>query len=70
MAEQAHTSLRSLCALPSVGWSGAKHAAAGLWSSGNVFSGVMNHASLSNFAENTTGVWWRRDNSLGLLFKV
>ena len=31
----------------SVGWSGVKLAAIGLWSSGNVFSGVMNHASPS-----------------------
>ena len=45
MAEQPHTSLRSPCTLPSVGWSGVKLATIGLWSSGNVFSGVMNHAS-------------------------
>ena len=47
MAEQLHTSPRSLCAMPSVGWSGVKHGATGLWSSENVFSGVMNHGSLS-----------------------
>ena len=43
----AHTSLRSPCAMPSVGWSGVKLAAIGLWSSGNAFYGVMNHASPS-----------------------
>ena len=47
MAEQPHTSLRSPCAMPSVGWSGVKLAAIGLWGSGNAFSGVMNHASPS-----------------------
>ena len=45
MAEQPHTSLRSPCAMPSVGWSGAKLTSIGFWSRGNVFSGVMNHAS-------------------------
>ena len=39
-------SLRSPCAMPGVGWSGVKLAAIGHWSSGNAFSGVMNHASL------------------------
>ncbi|KAI9525251.1 hypothetical protein NQZ68_009931 [Dissostichus eleginoides] len=33
--------------MPSVGWSGVKNAATGLWSRGNVFCGVTNHASLS-----------------------
>jgi hypothetical protein len=33
--------------MPSVGWSGVNIAAIGLWSSGNAFSGVMNHASPS-----------------------
>ena len=47
MSEQPHTSLRSPCAMPSVGWSGVKLTAIGLWSSGNSFSGVMNHASPS-----------------------
>ena len=45
MAEQVHTSLRSPCTMPSVGWSGVKLAAIGLWSSENAFSGVMNHDS-------------------------
>ena len=39
-----HTSLRSQCA---IGWSGVKLAAIGLWGSGNVFFGVINHASPS-----------------------
>ena len=47
MAEQPHTSLRSPCTMPSVGWRGVKLAAIGLWSSGNEFSVVMNHASPS-----------------------
>ena len=47
MAEQLHTSVRSQCVMPSVSWSGVKLAAIGLWSSGNTFSGVMNHASPS-----------------------
>ena len=47
MAEQQHTSLRSPCSMPSVGWSGVKLAVIGLCSIGNAFSGVMNHASAS-----------------------
>jgi hypothetical protein len=45
MAKQRYTSLRTSCAMPSVGWSCVKLAAIGLWSSGSAFSGVMNHAS-------------------------
>ena len=45
MAEQLHTSLRLPCAMPSVGWSGGKRTAIGLWISGNTFSGVMNQTS-------------------------
>ena len=41
MAEQPHTNLRSPGAVPSVGWSGGKLPGIGLWSSGNVLSGVM-----------------------------
>jgi hypothetical protein len=33
--------------MPSVGWSGVKLAAIGLWSRGNGFSIVINHASPS-----------------------
>jgi hypothetical protein len=32
MAEQPHTSLRLLCAMPSISWSGVKLGAIGLWS--------------------------------------
>lgn len=32
--------------MQSVGWSGVKHAATGLWSSANMFYGATNHASL------------------------
>ena len=46
MAEQPRTSL-----------SGVKLAAIGIWSSGNMFSGVMNHASPSG---SPTDIWvWR-----------
>ena len=38
MAEQPHTSLRSLCTMPSVGWSGVKLTAIGFRSSRNTFS--------------------------------
>ena len=58
LAEQPHTSLRSPCAMPSVGWSGVKLTAIGLWSSGNAFSGVMNHASPSGSRTDESGVWW------------
>ncbi|KAK6292537.1 hypothetical protein J4Q44_G00371210 [Coregonus suidteri] len=55
MAEQPHTSLRSPCAMPSVGWSGVKLATIGFWSSGNTFSGVMNHASPSGSLTDESG---------------
>jgi hypothetical protein len=48
MAEHPHASLRSLCAMPSVGWSDVKFVAIGVWNSGNALSGVMNHASPSD----------------------
>jgi hypothetical protein len=47
MVKQLHTSLRSPCTIASIGWSGVKLAATGLWSSRNAFSGVMNHTSPS-----------------------
>uniref|UniRef100_A0A3B3RTL1 B30.2/SPRY domain-containing protein n=1 Tax=Paramormyrops kingsleyae TaxID=1676925 RepID=A0A3B3RTL1_9TELE len=47
MAEQLHPSLTSPSAMQSVICSGVKHAATGLYSSGDVFSGVTNHTSLS-----------------------
>ncbi len=46
MAEQLHASLTSPSAIPNVGWSGVKHAATGLWSSGNICCWETNHASL------------------------
>jgi hypothetical protein len=55
MAEQPHISLRSPCAMPSVGWSDVKPATIGLWSSGNTFSGVMNHTSLSGILMDESG---------------
>jgi hypothetical protein len=55
MAEQLHTSLRSPCAMPSINWSGVKLAAIGLWSSGNAFSGVMNHTSPSGSLKDKSG---------------
>ena len=47
MAKQLHISLRSPCAMPSFSWSGVNLTTIGLWSSGNTFSGVVNHASPS-----------------------
>ena len=47
MAEQLHGTLTSPSPMTSVGWSGGvKHTDTGLWSRGNVFCGVTNHASL------------------------
>ena len=50
--QKAAQSLRSPCAMPSVGWSGVKLDTIGLWSSGNAFSGVMNHTSPSGCPTN------------------
>ena len=47
---QQHTSLRSPCAMPSVGWSGVQVATVG-----NTFSGVMNHASPSGSPTDKSG---------------
>jgi hypothetical protein len=47
MAEQPHTTIRSPCTIPSVGWSGVKLTAIGLCNSGNAFSVVINYASPS-----------------------
>ena len=55
MAKQQHTSIRSPFAMQSVGWSGIKFAAIGLWSSGNAFSGVMNHSSPSGSPTDESG---------------
>ena len=63
MAEQPHTSLRSSYAMPSVGWSGVKLTAIGLWSSGNALSGVMNHASPSGSAMDESGFGGYQENT-------
>ena len=55
MAEKPHISLRSPCAMPSVSWSGVKLTAIGLWSSGNAFSGGINHASPSGSLADESG---------------
>ena len=57
---------------------GIKLATVGLWSSGNTFSGVVNHASPSDSLTNKSGFsrylekarWWRRNIGLGLFFMV
>uniref|UniRef100_A0A674EDP2 Actin related protein 5 n=1 Tax=Salmo trutta TaxID=8032 RepID=A0A674EDP2_SALTR len=59
----AHTSLRSPCAMPSVGWSGVKLAAIGLWGSGNAFSGVLNHASPSRSPMDKSGFGECQENA-------
>ena len=46
-----HISLRSLCTMPGIGWSGVKHAGTGLCSNEN----VMNLVSLFG---SQIGVWW------------
>jgi hypothetical protein len=53
--------------MSSVGWSGVRLAAIGLWSSANTFSGLMNHAQMHSA---NCQVWWRRNNGLGLFFMV
>ena len=63
MAEQPHTSLRSQCAMPSVGWSGVKVSAIGLLSSGNASSGVMNHASPSGSVMDESGFGGCQENT-------
>ena len=63
MAEQPHTSLRSPCAMPSVGWSGVRLTAIGLWSSGNAFSGVMNYASPSGSPTGESGFGRCQENA-------
>src|SRR4029434_3931054 len=62
MAEQLHASLPSPSPMPSVGWSGVKHTDTGLWSSGNVFCGVTNHASLFGSQMGESGFGGCREN--------
>ncbi len=46
MAKQLHAYLTSPSLTLSVGWSNVNHNTTGLWSSGNLFWGVMNQAAL------------------------
>ena len=62
-AEQPHTSLRSQCAIPSVGLSGVKLAVIELWSGGNMFSGVMNHTSPSGSPTDKSGFGRCQENA-------
>ena len=64
MAEQPHTSLRTPCAMPSVGWTSVKLTAIGLWSSGNAFSLVMNHASPSGSLMEESGFGGCQENAI------
>ena len=72
MAKQPHKSLRSPCTMPSVGWSGIKFAAIGLWRP--VFwSDELQYISPKLPAPMHSAkctVWWRRNNGLGLFFMV
>ena len=63
MSEQPHKSLRSPCAMPSVGWGSVKLAAIGLWSSGSTFSGVMNYASPSGSPTHKAGFGGCQENA-------
>ena len=58
MSEQPHTSLKSPCAMPSV-----KLADIWLWSCGNAFSGVMNHASPSGSPTGESGFGGCQENT-------
>ena len=71
LAEPLHPSLRSPCAMPSIGWSGVKLTAIGLWSSGNTFSGVMNHASPSGSAMDNSvfATLWQQFGESPFLFQ-
>jgi hypothetical protein len=51
--------------MPSVSWCGVKLAAIVLWSSGKVFSGVMNHASPSGSAIDKSGFGGCQENTTG-----
>ena len=63
MAEHAYTSLRSPFVMPNVGWSGVKPVAIGFWSSGNLFSEVMNHASPSGSPTDKSGFGVGQENA-------
>jgi hypothetical protein len=62
MAKQPHTSLRTPCAMPSIGWNGVKLATIGLWRSGNAFTGMMNHASKPGSREEKYGFGGCQEN--------
>lgn len=47
MAEQLNTNLKSIYVILNISRSGVKYTTTGLWSNGNMFSGIQNHASLS-----------------------
>ncbi len=66
MAEQLHASLTS--AMQSVGYSGVKHIATGIWSTGNLLCGVTNHASLFGNQIGESGEI-QRNNGMGLSFR-
>jgi hypothetical protein len=63
MAEQPHTRITSPFVMPSVGWRGVKLAAIGLWSSGNAFSGVMNHTASSGSLTDESGFGGCQENA-------
>jgi hypothetical protein len=52
--------------MPSVSWSGVKFATIGLWSSGNVFSGVKNHASPSGSPTDKSGFGGCQENAFSM----
>jgi hypothetical protein len=83
ISEQQQTSLRSICAMPSIGWRGVKT----LEQRNDTFSGMMNLALPSGSPTNlgladarrmlsapmhiaNCKVWWMRNNGLGLFFMV
>ena len=49
--------------MPSADWSGVKLAVIRLWSSGNAFSGVMNHASPSGSPTDKSGFGGCQENA-------
>jgi hypothetical protein len=67
MTEQPQTTLRSPCAMPSVGWSGVKLANIGLLST---FSGVMNHTTPSCSPTNKSGFGRCQENTSLPKFRV